>query len=131
MGFAGARIQSIVVAAGVNIALLYYYFGTKEKLYAAVLEQVFAQWAQRVEAALDANGSPRQKLTAYLEGILRFCCGSAISPAPSAAGDDAGWARQRPPAECARYEVRAPRAPKGAPVASTRLSRRRISPGSA
>jgi AcrR family transcriptional regulator len=80
MGFAGARIQSIVVAAGVNIALLYYYFGTKEKLYAAVLEQVFAQWAQRVEAALDANGGPRQKLTAYMEAYFDFVAEAPYRP---------------------------------------------------
>ena len=80
MGFAGARIQSIVVAAGVNIALLYYYFGTKEKLYAAVLEQVFAQWAQRVEAALDANGSPRQKVTAYMEAYFDFVAEAPYRP---------------------------------------------------
>jgi AcrR family transcriptional regulator len=80
MGFAGARIQSIVVAAGVNIALLYYYFGTKEKLYAAVLEQVFAQWAQRVEAALDANGSPRHKLTAYMEAYFDFVAEAPYRP---------------------------------------------------
>jgi TetR/AcrR family transcriptional regulator len=72
MGLAGARIQSIATAAGVNIALLYYYFETKEKLYAAVLEQVFAEWAQRVGAALDANGSPKQKLTAYVEAYFDF-----------------------------------------------------------
>jgi AcrR family transcriptional regulator len=72
MGLAGARIQSIAAAASVNIALLYYYFETKEKLYAAVLEQVFAEWAQRVEAALNAHGSPSQKLTAYVEAYFDF-----------------------------------------------------------
>jgi AcrR family transcriptional regulator len=80
MGFAGARIQAIVVAAKVNIALLYYYFGTKEKLYTAVLEQVFAQWAQRVEAALDADGSPSQKLTAYMEAYFDFVAEAPYRP---------------------------------------------------
>jgi AcrR family transcriptional regulator len=37
-----------------------------------VLEQVFAQWAQRVQAALDADGSPSQKLTAYMEAYFDF-----------------------------------------------------------
>ncbi len=72
LGLAGARIQSIATAARVNIALLYYYFETKEKLYAAVLEQVFAEWALRVEAALDADGAPSQRLIAYVEAYFDF-----------------------------------------------------------
>jgi TetR/AcrR family transcriptional regulator len=37
-GLAGARTERIALAAGVNKALLYYYFDSKEKLYAAALE---------------------------------------------------------------------------------------------
>jgi len=37
-GFAGARMDRIATAASVNKALIYYYFDSKENLYAAVLE---------------------------------------------------------------------------------------------
>jgi TetR/AcrR family transcriptional regulator len=37
-GLAGARTERIAAAAGVNKALLYYYFDSKDKLYAAALE---------------------------------------------------------------------------------------------
>ena len=37
-GLAGARTERIAAAAGVNKALLYYYFESKEKLYVAALE---------------------------------------------------------------------------------------------
>ncbi|HEY2861533.1 MAG TPA: TetR/AcrR family transcriptional regulator [Terracidiphilus sp.] len=37
-GLAGARTERIAAAAGVNKALLYYYFESKEKLYIAALE---------------------------------------------------------------------------------------------
>lgn len=37
-GLAGARTEQIAAAAGVNKALLYYYFQSKEKLYIAALE---------------------------------------------------------------------------------------------
>ncbi|UWZ83292.1 TetR/AcrR family transcriptional regulator [Occallatibacter riparius] len=37
-GLAGARTERIAAAAGVNKALLYYYFESKEKLYTAALE---------------------------------------------------------------------------------------------
>ncbi len=72
MGLAGARIQSIAQEAGVNVALLYYYFETKENLYAAVLEEVFSNWAQRVTAALQGEGSPREKVMAYVEAYFDF-----------------------------------------------------------
>ncbi len=39
-GLAGARTEAIATAAGVNKALLYYYFDSKEKLYVAALEMI-------------------------------------------------------------------------------------------
>ena len=39
-GFAAARMQAIARAAGVNHALLHYYFGSKEKLYEAALREI-------------------------------------------------------------------------------------------
>jgi AcrR family transcriptional regulator len=41
-GFGGARIDSIAERAGINKRLLYYYFGNKESLFLAVLEQTYA-----------------------------------------------------------------------------------------
>jgi TetR/AcrR family transcriptional regulator len=46
-GLAGARTEQIAEAAGVNKALLYYYFNNKQALYDAALETV----AQRVVAS--------------------------------------------------------------------------------
>src|ERR1700687_1220068 len=53
-GLAGARIDAIARAAGVNKALLYYYFSDKESLYGAVLDRVFEGLAQRVAEPLDS-----------------------------------------------------------------------------
>src|ERR1700694_4893047 len=39
-GLAGARTERIAKAAGVNKALLYYYFDSKEKLYQAAFEMI-------------------------------------------------------------------------------------------
>lgn len=50
-GLAGARTEQIAEAAGVNKALLYYYFTGKDALYQAALELV----AQRVVAASMAS----------------------------------------------------------------------------
>ena len=40
-GLAGARMDAIADSAGVNKALLYYYFHDKESLYGAVLDRFF------------------------------------------------------------------------------------------
>ena len=64
-GLAGARTDSIARAAGVNKALLYYYFHDKESLYAAVLDRVFTGLSARINEALDKPLSPRERLLAY------------------------------------------------------------------
>ena len=57
-GAAGARTDAIARAAGVNKALLYYYFKNKERLYAAVLDQVFGGLKQTIEKALSNDLPP-------------------------------------------------------------------------
>lgn len=41
-GFAGARVDEIAAAAGVNKQLVYHYFGSKQGLYLTALESVYA-----------------------------------------------------------------------------------------
>ncbi|HMC15341.1 MAG TPA: TetR family transcriptional regulator [Albitalea sp.] len=41
-GLGGARIDSIAERAGINKRLIYYYFGAKDDLFLAVLEQTYA-----------------------------------------------------------------------------------------
>lgn len=54
-GLAGARVDAIANAAGTNERMLYYYFTSKEGLYVAVLESMYAQFGER-EARLDLSG---------------------------------------------------------------------------
>jgi TetR/AcrR family transcriptional regulator len=61
-GLAGARTETIAVAAGVNKALLYYYFESKEKLYAATLEMVSARVRDRSMAVFLREASPGERL---------------------------------------------------------------------
>jgi TetR/AcrR family transcriptional regulator len=42
-GFAGARIQAIAQRAGVNVRMLYHYFGEKDDLFRAILRRRFAE----------------------------------------------------------------------------------------
>ena len=43
LGFAGGRISRIASAAGANKQLIFYYFGSKEKLYKLLLEEAVGE----------------------------------------------------------------------------------------
>jgi TetR/AcrR family transcriptional regulator len=61
-GLAGARTDAIAESAKVNKALLYYYFKSKNGLYAAAIEEVSSAVADRAFAALDPKHSAGERL---------------------------------------------------------------------
>src|SRR4051812_46230298 len=65
-GTAGARMQEIAAEAGVNQALLHYYFRSKDRLGAAV----FAQMASRLFPALLQVLASEAPLGAKIEQII-------------------------------------------------------------
>ena len=65
-GLAGARTDAIAAAAGVNKALLYYYFQSKEHLYEAVVENHLREFNRAALGVLTAAGSPRTNLLRYV-----------------------------------------------------------------
>ena len=65
-GLAGARTDAIADAAGVNKALLYYYFTDKEGLYEAVLEDHFREFNRQALEVLTAPGPARAVLLRYV-----------------------------------------------------------------
>lgn len=62
LGMAGARMDQIAGSAGVNKALLYYHFDSKENLYAAALEMVAAKVRDRSMAVFLLKASPGERL---------------------------------------------------------------------
>ena len=61
-GFAGARVSRIVSNAGSNPRMLYHYFGSKSRLYVAVLEEALGG-LRRQELQIDiAHRDPREGL---------------------------------------------------------------------
>ena len=60
-GLAGARTEQIAEAAGVNKALLYYYFKGKDDLYEAALESVTRGVFASSMAVFDAGGSAGER----------------------------------------------------------------------
>ncbi len=64
-GLAGARVDAIAASAGVNKALLYYYFHDKESLYDAVLDRFFIRLTERVMRELDGVAPLGERLLRY------------------------------------------------------------------
>jgi TetR/AcrR family transcriptional regulator len=62
LGMAGARMDQIAAAAGVNKALLYYHFDSKENLYIAAVEMISAKIRDRSMAVLLRDASPGERL---------------------------------------------------------------------
>ncbi len=79
-GIAGARTDAIAREAGVNKALLYYYFQDKETLYGAVLDDAFSGLKNTVFHALDGNLPPREKMLAYAGAYFDFIASNQIYP---------------------------------------------------
>jgi len=58
-------MDAIAASAGVNKALLYYYFHDKESLYGAVLDRFFVRLTERVMSELDAPAPLGERLLRY------------------------------------------------------------------
>lgn len=73
-GFRATTIKEIAAEAGVNSALLYYYFADKETLYKAMLsrliEGMVASIAGRIQGITDPEEGVRQFAAAQAETIL-------------------------------------------------------------
>ena len=66
-GLGGARVDRIAARAGANKRMLYYYFGSKEGLFLAVLEESYANIRQ-AERSLDLeHRDPREALRRLVE----------------------------------------------------------------
>jgi TetR/AcrR family transcriptional regulator len=61
-GLAGARTEQIASIAGVNKALLYYYFESKENLYLASIEMISAKVRDRTMAVFLRESSPGERV---------------------------------------------------------------------
>lgn len=58
-GLEGARVDDIAQRAGINKQLVYHYFGSKDGLYTAVLEEVYREIRER-EQALELSSLPAE-----------------------------------------------------------------------
>lgn len=69
-GFLDATTQEIADEAGVNRALIHYYFRSREHLLDAILEEAVLKKRQRVLAIFTSPLSFREKIAVYIEAIV-------------------------------------------------------------
>ena len=71
-GLGGARVDRIAARSGANKRMLYYYFGSKENLFLAVLEESYAR-IRNAEKGLDLeHRDPREALKRLVDFTWRY-----------------------------------------------------------
>lgn len=71
-GLSGARVDAIAVRIRMSVRMIYYYFGSKDGLYRAVLEQAYAD-IRRAEAELDLEGlEPVEAMRRMVEFVFDY-----------------------------------------------------------
>ena len=69
-GFAAVSVKELADAAGVNIALISYYFGGKENLYAVVLNRQFALMAELLDTISKENLAPMDRIRRFAYSLV-------------------------------------------------------------
>nr|WP_243436138.1 TetR/AcrR family transcriptional regulator [Acanthopleuribacter pedis] len=76
-GFAGARVDEIAQRAGVNKALINYHFGSKARLFRAILDAFSESFIARISQAVVRGDPPDQQLRQFIRAM-----GSLIAEFP-------------------------------------------------
>ncbi|MBE9461822.1 TetR/AcrR family transcriptional regulator [Dyadobacter subterraneus] len=70
-GFSGTSIRDIAHEADINVSMISYYFGSKEKLIEALFEVRFVESAERMENIVSNEDlSPLQKIYILIDGVI-------------------------------------------------------------
>ncbi len=69
-GYDGARMQEIADEAGINKALVHYYYRNKEKLFAEILREAFATMLPAMANVFMGQGTIPQKIELFVEKYL-------------------------------------------------------------
>jgi TetR/AcrR family transcriptional regulator len=69
-GLVGVSIRELAEAANVNSAMISYYFGGKDGLYVAVLENLFSPAAKFLDAFAELNLTPPERIHYYAKAVV-------------------------------------------------------------
>jgi AcrR family transcriptional regulator len=79
-GLDGARMDEIAKEAGINKALLHYYFQSKDKLFEKIFDQIAGRFIPDVSATLHTEGSIIDKLEVLVEKYIDFVSENPKTP---------------------------------------------------
>jgi TetR/AcrR family transcriptional regulator len=71
-GFLNATTQEIADEAGVNRALIHYYFRSREQMLDVLLDETIQEKKKRARAILNSNLSFREKIARYIDTIVDY-----------------------------------------------------------
>ena len=71
-GFAGGRVEQISTAAKSYDRMIYYYFGSKEGLFIAVIEDTYRRFNEAEQALSLDIGQPRSALSDVIRFVWRY-----------------------------------------------------------
>jgi AcrR family transcriptional regulator len=79
-GMTGARMQEIADEAGINKALLHYYYRSKQMLFEAVFFQAFSLIAPKLGAVLNSEIALFDKIKHFTKGYISFAMAHPYLP---------------------------------------------------
>ncbi len=88
-GLDGVSTRDLAKRSGVNLCSINYYFGTKQKLYEAVLQDVVSYISDhfvlsvRKEIESAENMPPREEIKYFIRRFYEFLCSDAVSEVQS------------------------------------------------
>ena len=79
-GFSGARMQDIADEAGINKALLHYYFRSKEKLFETIFREAFEKLVPRIIEVFSSDLPFFDKIRAFCEAYVTMAMENPFIP---------------------------------------------------
>ncbi len=71
-GFDGARMQVIAETAGINKALLHYYFRSKQRLFEEIVHKRIGTFLPKITASLASKTTVEERIEAFIDAYLKL-----------------------------------------------------------
>ena len=71
-GYASTGMRELAESAGVNLAMINYFFGSKKELLKVILETFFQGYLEIVEAELKGEGTLEEKMTRFIHRAIGY-----------------------------------------------------------
>lgn len=79
-GMEGARMQEIADEAGINKAMLHYYFRSKDKLFEFIFQETISKLFPHFETILDSNKDLFEKIRLVVKGYIDIIAENPFLP---------------------------------------------------